>query len=688
MFRRKKRASLRQRRLIEKLASARRLKFEGLETRAMLSATGDFNGDGVDDLAVSVAGHDVGAQVDAGAVSIIYGRSGRLSANGNQLWTLNSPGVNGHAQAGDGFGTAVAVGDFNGDGYDDLAIGMPGRKVSGQEDAGAVTILYGSKRGLTASSDQFWSQASLGINGHTQSGDRFGTALATGDFNGDGRHDLAVGTPGDDLPGRVNAGIVNVIFGSHVGLRRSRDQVIQHGHEILAPGKRVPQFNSDYFGSVLAAGDFDGDGHDDLAVSMPKFEIIPAPAVEPPANVLVPFLLGDLTTDEIEMPGAVDIFYGAAEGILQSSVRNLRAVESRADLGQLGPEGENYYFGISLAVGDFNRDGRADLAIGSPGELTNPDPYTITSPASSPSQVHFGRVHVILGAKAGQTLLTRIYEHISSLPYNVDYGYGLALAAGDFNGDGRDDLAIGAPLATVNERSNAGLVVVAYSSDLYPFIRDVFFTGRHRWHQDVETILDSSEQGDAYGSRVVAGDFNGDGFADLAASVPNENGAGAMSVIYGSRNRLQDDNNQLWSLDSPGIAGTSQVAAAYGVTLVGNSAYGSMTQSYGVVNLSSGTLNVTNGTFNPSQGYGVVNTPSGAWVFTNATLHIEDRVLKIVYATGSLNISLVNPNGTGPVGASLISPENPITINGVVYTSLEALIEAAGQPVQDAGATT
>jgi hypothetical protein len=108
-------------------APAKRLKFEGLETRSMLSASGDFNGDGADDLAISVPGYDVGSQQNAGAVNVIYGSGNGLKSDGNQWWTLDSVDVIGDAQANDGFGTVLAVGDFNKDGFDDLAVGTPGK---------------------------------------------------------------------------------------------------------------------------------------------------------------------------------------------------------------------------------------------------------------------------------------------------------------------------------------------------------------------------------------------------------------------------------------------------------------------------------------------------------------------------------------------------------------------------------
>jgi len=193
---------------VRRIATNRSLKFEGLESRTLLttvSATGDFDGDGRDDLAVGLADKNVNGLEAAGEVQVRYGDGSGLSNAGKQTWTLDSAGVNRRAHRHDGFGTALAVGDFNRDGYDDLAIGTPGKTVNGKQQAGAVIILYGSAGGLRASGAQFWSQDSLSINSHARANEHFGAALAAGDFNGNRIDDLAIGTPGENggktLPG-------------------------------------------------------------------------------------------------------------------------------------------------------------------------------------------------------------------------------------------------------------------------------------------------------------------------------------------------------------------------------------------------------------------------------------------------------------------------------------------------------
>ncbi|MGH9657364.1 MAG: FG-GAP repeat protein, partial [Bryobacteraceae bacterium] len=111
-----------------------------------------------------------------------------------------------------------AAADFNGDGASDLAASASHRSwVNGQEiqNSGAVIVMYGSlANGLTAAGSQTWSQESPGIPGNAEAGDLFGQALAWGDFNDDGKSDLAIGVPGEDN----RTGVVHILYGSASGL--------------------------------------------------------------------------------------------------------------------------------------------------------------------------------------------------------------------------------------------------------------------------------------------------------------------------------------------------------------------------------------------------------------------------------------------------------------------------------------
>ena len=181
-------------------------------------ATGDFNGDGKDDLAVGVSGEDIGSISNAGAVNVMYGSNSGLSTANNQIWEQNSPGVHGGAEAGDQFGSSLGVGDFNNDGFEDLAIGVVGEDIGSISNAGAVNILYGSSSGLSTANNQMWHQDSPGVHGGAERYDQFGSSLGVGDFNHDGFEDLAIGVVGEDIGLIGDAGSVQILFGSSSGL--------------------------------------------------------------------------------------------------------------------------------------------------------------------------------------------------------------------------------------------------------------------------------------------------------------------------------------------------------------------------------------------------------------------------------------------------------------------------------------
>ena len=161
-----------------------------------------------------------------GAVHVLYGSSAGLQAAlpDDQLWTMDTvAGVASQARA--NFGESLAVGDFDHDGYKDLAIGVPWWNVGSgliRHVAGAVAILYGGSGGLHtgAAANTLFTQDSPNVAGAAHPKDRFGTALASGDFNADGYADLAVGAPGEavDAGASFDAGFVSILKGSASGL--------------------------------------------------------------------------------------------------------------------------------------------------------------------------------------------------------------------------------------------------------------------------------------------------------------------------------------------------------------------------------------------------------------------------------------------------------------------------------------
>ena len=139
--------------------------------------------------------------------------------------------IQGEFRANDHFGETLAPGDFNNDGYTDLAVGIQYSIASTHPNAGAVQIIYGSENGLIAANNQYWTQDGgwidpegdgtgnfLGdIYGGPEDDDRFGESLAVGNFNGDNYVDLAIGVQWEDIGSITSAGAVNILYGTADG---------------------------------------------------------------------------------------------------------------------------------------------------------------------------------------------------------------------------------------------------------------------------------------------------------------------------------------------------------------------------------------------------------------------------------------------------------------------------------------
>lgn len=223
----------------------------------------DVDGNGVADLVVGVPGEDFGAVADTGLVTVVLSGPPGVGSSATS-WSQDTPYVQSVAERGDRFGAPVSSGDFDRDGYADLAVGAPGE----DGGAGAVTVLHGSPQGLT-DRDQLWTQDSPGIAGAAEAADGFGTSLAAGDLDGDGRGDLAVGVPGEDVAGPSGDerpyldGAVALLRGAPGGLTALGDQFLHQD----VPGVPGETRSPDRFGAAVALDDVDGDGQADLAAS-------------------------------------------------------------------------------------------------------------------------------------------------------------------------------------------------------------------------------------------------------------------------------------------------------------------------------------------------------------------------------------------------------------------------------------
>lgn len=462
--------------------------------------------------------------------------------------------------------------DFNGDGYADLAIGVPGEDYTyGKDaitDAGVVHVVYGGKSGLAYGANGLLTRATeYSANPHhPASYQRLGASLAWGDFNKDGYDDLAVGVPGDQLFGSVD-----IYFGKPSGLafpgqRITLDQI---------PGG-LPNFPGNTFGGVLAAGDIDNDGYCDLAISQLTSQsgrgavyIIRGNGggLKPestqglfyfswmgPASMVMGDFNGDGCDDlAMGMPyqWKGNVYYAGVVLVVHGSLYGIDPNAWVFDQETPGLEGrceDGDQFGWALTAADFNDDGSCDLAIGSPGE--NKDA---------------GIVNILWGKK-GNGLTTegcQTWSQGNGVPGVPESGdrFGASLAAIQ-----QEPQKFASPVATGSARISGIQPPVAQLSDRFPelvvgvpgensgsgvvniitVVPGQYGVNHTIWSQDSTEILGACEAGDRFGSSLAVGDFNGNGYPDLAVGVGGENSVGgAVNIIFGGGKSLTWSNNQL-----------------------------------------------------------------------------------------------------------------------------------------------
>ncbi|GAA1810662.1 hypothetical protein GCM10009682_35350 [Luedemannella flava] len=421
-----------------------------------------------------------------------------------------------------GAGPAAAAGcatkiasDFNGDTISDLAVGEVGR------NGGAVRVLYGTASGTGTAGNQYFDRATpvfadiLGP-GDFNSEHQLGTALASGYFNDDCYADLAAGAP--------NTGRMVVFYGSVSGL--TANDVVRFRQVDL--GITAGVFG---FAAALAAGDINGDGRDDLAVGQ-----------EQTAN-----------------GGGVAVLYGAASGLTATGRQWI--TQDTAGVPGAGEKGD--LFGHSVVLADFTGDKRADLAVGLPGESSIPDRDGMPA--------HNGSVVVLRGTTSGLTATgsQAWSQNTAGVPGAAEFAdaFGMSLAAGDVNRDGRVDLAIGAPGEAIGTRISAGGVTVLRGAT-----SGLTATGAQAFSQDTAGIPGAAEAGDRFGETVLLADRTGDGAADLFVGSPGEDlgtafEAGSVTMLTSNKSTLVGTGAQAYSQNTANVPGANESGDLFGSSL-------------------------------------------------------------------------------------------------------------------------
>ena len=450
-----------------------------------VSSAADFYGDGLEAVIIGAPFADKNGS-NSGQSYILY-KSTSYSL------TLELNGI----KAGDNSGFSVSsAGDFNGDGLEDIIIGAPGADTNG-ENSGESYVVFGidvykdvsSARELESSDRSIELSSLNGVNGFKingiNAGDRSGSSVASaGDFNGDGLDDIIIGAPGAD-PNGENSGESYVIFGSDSLMDVSLDLKSLDGTN----GFSVNSINYGVGRSVSSAGDFNGDGLDDLIISSYAASHI----------IYGSQTFADPSLDLLTIDGS--------NGFTINDINT----------------GDNSGFSISSA-GDFNGDGLDDIIIGAPG--------------ADPNGENSGQSYIIYGSKTFSDLSLDLVTLDGTNGFTInginagDGSGGSVSSAGDFNGDGLDDIIIGATGSATRERmAGAGQGYVIFGSSVS---RDVAFNLESLNGYNGFVINGAGTSHSTGNSVSSAGDFNGDGLDDIIIGATGAEGnTGKSYLIYG-----------------------------------------------------------------------------------------------------------------------------------------------------------
>ncbi|MER6674634.1 VCBS repeat-containing protein [Streptomyces sp. NPDC000983] len=380
--------------------------------------------------------------------------------------------------------------DFNGDGYEDQVTGVPVATVEGKKRAGYIAVVYGSARG--PGTKRVYTQASPGIPGGVESHDLFGAHLTVGDYDGDGYPDLLVESDNEQW---TQAGIA----------RDGSRTILWGGPRPFTSGKVLPALTtSRYQGSITVAGDFNGDGHQDLARQDDiRFGPFGRDGRSASVQTKAPFILTDertaLVSGDTDGDGITDVVTLAREYESNTEHRFLYAVTvARGSASGLLPPATVTTFlakdpwDESLAVGDVDGDGPAEIVTGGTSGI------------------------LILDGDSERP----IDQDTPGVPGAEETGdrFGGFVSVGDIDGDGYGDILAGNPSEDFGGLTDAGNFAVLPGGPDGPT-----GAGTEVFSQAGAGVPGAAESTDRFGSRTDLVDSDGDGRGEPVVSAVGEN---------------------------------------------------------------------------------------------------------------------------------------------------------------------
>ncbi|MGW2108273.1 FG-GAP and VCBS repeat-containing protein [Streptomyces sp. NPDC001948] len=414
----------------------------------------DFNGDGYPDLAFTAPGGTVDGKAEAGYVAVVYGSGNGPQTSTKQVFTQNSPGIPDSAEAGDAFGGSMVSADLDKDGYSDLVVGAGNEKIGTAGSAGSLTVIWGGAHGLSGGATLLTGDELY---------DEVGARTAVGDFDGDGAMDIVT-------VGMHNTYVLSGPFKRDGGA--------------AAPAREIPDVD-DLRYMDITAGDFDGDGHDDLAGVVHDGDEYDARRI--------------LVRD------------GGATGLAEDYTTVNAA------------NGYRLQGGETITAGRIDGDEYADLVVGRPVDGYDSD---LDLPLAKGGMI----TYVPGGANGPRGDRAKVFNQDSAgVPGAAERGdgFGASVSIGDVNGDGYGDIAVGVPGEDLGTTKDAGSVLVLPGTVSGPT-----GTGTVGFNQDTADVPGVAEANDRFGGAAKLVDADRDGRSELAVGAPGENtDAGSLWVF-------------------------------------------------------------------------------------------------------------------------------------------------------------